>query len=198
MKKISFYSVILIFLLISMFFIEIPVFATKAIWSAIQKDCFKNIRNLTIAIEKYNKDHSSKVDTILPGRDYEDFEKILIKEKYLDDILYRTEDKCSYGIINFIASETVFCKKHGVIDGPAPSIDEEPKLPKYNTSLEKPFSKEYEEKQIKHLNRAQFFRKIGNFLYPLLQDPGNTLFYIIIMVVLAVTIKILAFPKIKK
>ena len=195
MKKIGFWSVIFIILLISIFILETSVSYKRARWSALQKDCYLNIRKLALAVETYNIDHPTKIDTILPGRDYEDFEKILIKERYFPDILYRTEEKCSYGIINFSASETVFCKRHGIIDGPAPSEEEKPKLPEYNTSLEKPFSMDYEEKQIKHLRQKQISRKIGNFLYPLLKDPGTTVYFIIITLVVIAIIRSLMFSK---
>ena len=122
-----------------------------------QKICFSNIRVFQGAVEMYNLDHELKVKDIIPGRDYEEFEKILINEGYLKDVLYHVEDDCSYGFVDILGSGSAFCKRHGVVESP---FDGPPILPNYDRSLERPFTYEYSKKEEKR-DREKKIRNFG-------------------------------------
>lgn len=145
-----------------------------------QRDCLNNIRVLTSAVEKYNNDHSNKMETAIPGYQYEEIEKQLIKEGYLKDILFHTENDCSYGFIKVNASETFFCKKHGTTNK---QIFEDKRLyPQYDTRLEQPFSNDYSLKQSKYQKSKKDldYYKIFNNL--LMYYPIHTIIVFIIVI----------------
>lgn len=155
--------VFVLFLFVFFISFEIPLFAYRPASRA--KHCQSNLRVLQGAVEMYNMDHEKMIDTVVPGRNYEEFEKVLINEKYLKNFLYRPEKDCSYGFIDASATGTYFCKRHGTQDLFCDDYDKKPVLPKYNTNLEYPFSYEYETKE----ERAEIDRKIKkNFIDTLL------------------------------
>lgn len=137
---------------------ESPILAHRPV--SRQKVCLSNIRILEAAVEMYNMDQEKMIDTVIPGRDYEEFEKILIEKHYLKNVLYHPEKDCSYGFVNAISSGTYFCKRHGTVDSPS---DGNPQLPTYNTSLEMPFTYEYsqkEERRDKKIARKKRFNQM--------------------------------------
>ncbi len=110
----------------------------------IRSECFSNQRVLEGAIEMYNMDNPEKITIALPGADYENIEAILIREKYLYDPLIPPCNVCSYGYIeDEKGAAGVFCKNHGKPTIYSSSYNENPKLPEYDKSKEKPLSQDY-------------------------------------------------------
>ena len=134
-----------------------------------QKPCINNLRVLEGAIEMYNMDNTVMMDTALPGKDYEDHESILLEHRYLKNPLEPPSPDCSYGFVDFCASGTVFCKKHGTIES---RYSDKIIIPEYDTKLEKPFSQYYLnfrydvlEKQRKEAKRKEFNDRVKSFLF---------------------------------
>lgn len=180
------YKSILKYLLLIFAFIlisEFPVLARRPF--SRQKGCLSNIRVLKEAVEMYNMDHEIEIDTVLPGRDYEEFEKKLIKNHYLRDVLYHTENDCSYGFVNITGTGTFFCKRHGTVDSPS---DGNPQLPYYDTSLELPFTYEYSQKEER---RDQEIARKKRFSY--MVEIGGVLliaFLIVFEIIVSIVIKL--------
>ena len=172
MKNIIF----IIFLILILIHLSVSIaFARRPI--PPRKGCLNNLVKLSKAVEMYNSVHKPKINTVLPGRDYEEFEKKLIKEKCLNNVLYRLEDDCSYGFVDILGSGSFFCKKHGIVDW----SEEKPKIPIYDKSLEKPFSEEYsnKEKRLEESRRQKKFPdKIIIFLFFITLTVVATLNYI--------------------
>ena len=167
-----------------MLLIESPIYALKkATGAARLKECLSNIRVLTGAIEMYNMDNATMLDTALPGGDYEEVEKLLIKGRYLKSNIGYTDEGCSYGFINILATGSVFCKKHGTVEKSVEGEFDKPELPEYDTSLEKPFSKEYEEIRYSILRDAQSKRNRGKFFFYLSQEPYLLLIIFVVIFV---------------
>ena len=90
-----------------------------------QSNCFRNQWLLSSAIELYNMDNNSKLDTAFPGQEFDDCYKILTKNKYFKSPII-IKDNCSYGFVDITGSGSVFCKPHGAIGS---KIDETPIYP---------------------------------------------------------------------
>ncbi len=106
-----------------------------------RRDCFDNQRIIQSAIEMYNMDVPTMVNTMLPGEDFESFENLLLKMGYFKEPLPLPSEKCSYGFINITKDDgTVFCKYHGT---PESKDIKNPIIPKYDKNLEKTFSDNY-------------------------------------------------------
>lgn len=134
-----------------------------------QKPCINNQRVLECTIEMYNMDNTVMMDTALPGKDYEDHESILLEHRYLKNPLEPPSPDCSYGFVDFCASGTVFCKKHGSIGS---QYSDKVIIPEYDIKLEKPFSQKYInfrndvlDKQRREAKREQFYSRVKSFLF---------------------------------
>lgn len=133
-----------------------------------QKDCFSKQRILQGAVEMYNMDNSIMIDTALPGKDFEDHEKILLDKRYLGTPIEPPFEKCSYGFVGLTGSGTVFCKYHGSFEA---EYRGEKCIPEYDKNLEKPFSHSYSEfldevraKQNRERRRSEFYNSVKNFI----------------------------------
>lgn len=153
-------------------FIIIGVLASMSIhtghgrrrYPADQPECFKNQRILNGAVEMYNMDYSVMIDTVLPGRDFEDFEEMLIDKKYLNEYLPLASPNCAYGLINITGEGYVFCKNHGTYTS---KDRENPTFPEYDKKLEIPFSPKYINRindTKRRINREQLSKNIEEFL----------------------------------
>lgn len=149
-----------------------------------KKPCFTNQKVIEGAIEMYNMDNTIMMETALPGRDYEDHERILLDNRYLKNPIEPPSPDCSYGFVNICATGSVFCKKHGG------SFESEHSdkviIPEYDTKLEQPFSQNYLnfrydvlDKQRKEEKRQEFYRRVKSFLF-----SPTFIFTIIIIIII--------------
>ena len=146
--KINIYSIIILFIIS----FSHPVFAYKK--PTKRQLCYSNQEKLELAISMYNLDKSSPIDNFYPGKDFEELEEHLIKEKYLKEGLILPTNECSYGGFRLASindyefrnmtekisitskSPIIFCKEHGAketgYDRSKPLI-----IPEYDHSKEK-------------------------------------------------------------
>jgi prepilin-type N-terminal cleavage/methylation domain-containing protein len=148
-----------------------------------QRACFSIQRVLQGAIEMYNMDVYTMIDTALPGGDFGDFETVLVREKYLKDYLEPPEEDCSYGFINITKDGSVFCKYHGTID----SSYESPIIPEYDKSLEKPFSYSYNENKIR-IKREREYKKFLDISGQVVKSPPFLIFAVIFIIIFTLMI----------
>ncbi len=159
---------------------------TKNVGFAAKKECFNIQYSYYSAIENYNMDNSEMIKTALPGYEFENLELKLVKMKYLKEPLKWPNSDCSYGYIVDSDSSDVFCKKHGkaVLNI---SSDDKPIIPKYDQSLEKPFSKSYKELKENNIRNTIFQSKFGNFL---LNTFSSLLFTIPFFICICISIEL--------
>ena len=152
-------------------------------------ECYNNRKMLFSAIEMYNMDNSPKIESIIPGLDFENCEKKLIENHYIKKAIQPSIKGCSYGYININGSDTVFCKYHGIA---RTSIGETPKpFLDYDINQEKPFSPSYNDfrnkiinEKIKKKNHNDFMTTIGDFF----KSPAfiySNVFLLIISIIIA-------------
>ena len=128
-----------------------------------RRDCFSNQRLIQGAIEMYNMDVSDMVDTVIPGRDYESFEDLLLREGYFKEPLPLSSPECSYGFVNITDNGSVFCKKHGTIES---KDSKNPIIPKYDKSQEKPLTDTYYTSKEKVNKKREYQIMLENFKRP--------------------------------
>lgn len=141
------------------------------------KACYSNQRQYIAAIEDYNMDNSEIIKTALPGYDFEELDLMLQKKNYLKEPIFPPTEKCSYGII--VASDSsykLFCKLHGIIKL---KDTDNPSIPEYDKSMEKPFSKSYKDKKDNYFNRMKF----GNSFSQILQYAFSSIFFTIPLII---------------
>ena len=162
---------------------SIPTGHGRRRYPADQSECFKNQRVLNNAVEMYNMDYSVMMDTVLPGRDFEDFEEILIDKKYLNEYLPLANTNCAYGIINITNDGYVFCKNHGTYTS---KDRENPTFPEYDKKLEIPFSPKYINRindTKRRIEREQLSEKIKKFLISPLFFIGIGVLFVFVSII---------------
>ena len=151
---------------------------------ARQRACFSNLRVLQGAIEMYNMDNVTMMDTALPNGDFGDHEEMLVQGHYLKDYLVPVEEDCAYGFIDMTGTGTAFCKKHGTLE----SKDEDnPIIPEYDKSLEKPFSFAYKENK-KRIQREKEYRKMLETTKEILKSPPFLIFAVVFIIIFTLMI----------
>ena len=113
----------------------------------------------------YNMDHTPSIEQFYPGREYEELENLLIKEKYLKESLDFPTINCSYGGFNLTSkSSVIFCKEHGSIKTDISKDPIIPDIPEYDHSKEIPFSNSYYQKQKDRLDARKRRKAWDHFL----------------------------------
>ena len=149
-----------------------------------KRDCFANQKILQNATEMYSMKVSDAPDTVLPGLDFEKYEEILLKDGHLKETLPLPTDDCSYGFINLSENGHIFCKYHGSYYN---KNNDKPVIPKYDTSLEKPFSNNYYNSKKKADEKREYLLKMER-----LKSPANIVpFFFISLSVLSFIIGII-------
>ena len=123
---------------------------------ARQKKCFANQRLILGALEMYNMDNNTMMETALPGGDFEYHEYLLIRDGYLG-LIEPPESDCSYGFIDIVGTGSVFCKKHGTTEF---KEYEKPIIPEYDQTQEKPFTYAYKEIKEKLKKEKEYKERI--------------------------------------
>ena len=155
-----------------------------------QNECNINKSLLKTAIidYEYKINDSEEIENILPGLDYENFEKLLIDKKLLKEPLKPSYESCSFGYINKNKENKVFCKIHGTTES---SHRKGVVMPEYDSSLEKPFSSSYNDYRDKIISKKKseiktkylvlFILMLPIFLFLPESFPYNIIIFIIIV-----------------
>ena len=139
------------------------------------QDCFSNQKLILKAIENYNSNRLQRIETALPGRDFEELEELLIKNWYLNNPIKLPTPECSYGYITENNKEIVFCKHHG--------LENTIIIPDYDRNKERPFSEKHI-KYIESLKNARTQKESAIAYIRNLVDPTILIIFGLLFIVL--------------
>ena len=106
-----------------------------------QDNCHRILRNIQGALDMYNMDNSTMMETAFPGIEYDRAEKLLIDNKYLKP--YEKGVYCEYGIIDAADLGSVYCVVHGK-PGYEYESDQNPIYPDIGTDSKELYYQKYE------------------------------------------------------